>query len=129
MQSQNILQYLNLPAYQYAAVIEFISWICLSLYIFIALVRDASLLKTQDKQLWSGYYLNKANNLLHWKTILNIEIRKWRIYFFPHYIKVKSSIKPTCLASGSAVFPLQCVLIELHSRQKKTSLIIAVIKK
>lgn len=34
-----------------------------------------------------------------------------------------------CLASESAVFALQCVLIELHSRQKKTSLIIAVIKK
>lgn len=46
MQSQNISQYLKLPAYQYAAVTEFISWICLSLYIFIALVRDVSLLKT-----------------------------------------------------------------------------------
>ena len=35
----------------------------------------------------------------------------------------------TCLASESAVFPLHCMLIELCSRQKKTSLIIAVIKK
>lgn len=46
MQSQNISKYLKLPAYQYAVVTEFISWICLSFYIFIALVRDASLLKT-----------------------------------------------------------------------------------
>lgn len=38
MQSQNISQYLKLPAYQYAAASEFISWICLCHYIVIALV-------------------------------------------------------------------------------------------
>lgn len=60
MQSQNISKYLKLPAYQYAVVTEFISWICLSFYIFIALVRDASLLKILDKHLWSRVYLNKT---------------------------------------------------------------------
>lgn len=49
--------------------------------------------------------------------------------FFPHYTKVESSTKMAFPARESTVFPLQCVLIELLSRQKKTSLIIAVIKK